>query len=443
MRLTLKQFFVRILLGFLRGLIFLKRHLGPVWRGLSRPLAQAGRFVLRTVGVPLFRVVLLVRRQVAQLVLPAKNRFLYLVSNRYVVHLAVICVAGFSAAAGLNYGSVRAETASSGSILYSLLSQDAGEEIEVVSASDESDYRLVSYTEDPLLALQGGHVDFHSPSDPYVTTSTGTSPATDAGAPVVPSRSEVITYTVEDGDTLSGIAAKHGLTLSTVLWANNLTLRSTIKPNQTLTIPPVDGVLYTVKQGDTISKIAKTLSADAEEIIRFNRLASADDIRIGEKLVIPGGENPAPAAPARTAPVSSIFGQAPAGTTAKPKGSAAGKGDWVWPTDWRVITQYYGWKHTGVDIDGDYNTHSYAAADGAVIYSGWRNGYGYTVEVDHGNGIVTRYAHHSKLYVKVGDVVKAGQLLAQTGTTGHSTGTHLHFEVIKNGKFQNPLDWVR
>ena len=100
-------------------------------------------------------------------------------------------------------------------------------------------------------------------------------------------------------------------------------------------------------------------------------------------------------------------------------------------------------EHSDNAEHGDYSTNNLAAADGVVIWAGWRNGYGLTVEIDHGNGIVTRYAHHSKIGVKVGDVVRAGDTVGKTGTTGRSTGTHLHFEVIKNGKFQNPLDYIR
>ena len=96
-----------------------------------------------------------------------------------------------------------------------------------------------------------------------------------------------------------------------------------------------------------------------------------------------------------------------------------------------------------MDIDGDYTTRSYAAADGVVVFSGWKGGYGLAIEIDHGNGYLTRYGHHSKNFVKVGDVVIAGQAIAQTGTTGRSTGTHLHFEVVRNGTFLNPLNFIR
>lgn len=151
--------------------------------------------------------------------------------------------------------------------------------------------------------------------------------------------------------------------------------------------------------------------------------------------MIPGGEPPSRSVSAiRTASVSSLFVPPPKGVPTS---------GWVWPTDWRVITQYYGWQHTGLDVDGDYSTYSYASREGRVIYSGWRGGYGLTVEIDHGDGYVTRYAHHSKNFVGVGAIVNAGEAIARTGSTGRSTGTHLHFEIIKNGRFQNPLDYIR
>jgi murein DD-endopeptidase MepM/ murein hydrolase activator NlpD len=212
-----------------------------------------------------------------------------------------------------------------------------------------------------------------------------------------------------------------------------LSFRSTIRPGQSLKILPADGVVYKVRSGDTLSKIAKRHGADADKILSENKIASAEKLQIGQELLIPGGE-PLQVIPRITAPVSNLF-------TAPSK--VATDGLWVWPTDWHTITQYYNWRHTGVDIDGDYSTYSYATRDGIVIYSGWRGGYGLTVEVDHGDGYVTRYGHHSKNLVSKGDYVAAGQAIAKTGTTGRSTGTHLHFEVIKNGKFQNPLDYVR
>jgi len=115
----------------------------------------------------------------------------------------------------------------------------------------------------------------------------------------------------------------------------------------------------------------------------------------------------------------------------------------IWPTDLRTITQYYGWRHTGVDIDCGWDNTNYAAMDGIVESSGWNGGYGYAIDINHGNGITTRYGHNASLYVSAGQYVSQGQAIGLCGTTGRSTGTHLHFEVIASGRFKNPLEYVR
>lgn len=449
---------MKILLSALRGLILVKRHGMKVVRPFVMPVSVVGRFLIRVVGVPAYRLVFFVQRQLAHVLLPAKNRVLYLVSNRYAVHAAVIAIAAVASSANLSQTQVRAETFGSHSMLYALVAQGDAQTVEVVSAADmtNADAVSTSYMNDPAIDAFA-HIDIDYAGEAYVATLGGSvaSPTISEGSQSVAPRDAVEQYTVADGDTLGGISDRFGLNLSTLLWANGLTFRSTIRPGQNLSIPPVDGVLYTVKKGDTVNKIANTYGADAAQIIAFNKLGSADDLRVGDDLMLPGGEPPAPAVRPATKPLASLF-TSPSGSAASsgdgfskwtpfaaPKGDGETSGTWVWPTDWHVITQPFGWKHTGVDLDGDYTTHSYAAADGVVVYSGWRTGYGNTVEVDHGNGVITRYAHHSKLLVHAGDVVKAGQVIANTGSTGRSTGTHLHFEVIVNGKFQNPLNYVR
>ncbi|NBS41463.1 M23 family metallopeptidase [bacterium] len=449
---------MKILLSALRGLILVKRHGMKVVRPFVKPVSVVGRFLIRMVGVPAYRLVFFAQRQLAHVLLPAKNRILYLVSNRYAVHAAVIAIAAVASSANLSQTQVRAETFGSHSMLYALVAQGDAQTIEVVSATDTSnpDAIATSYMDDPAIDVLA-HVDLDYAGESYVATLGGSiaSPTLSEGSLSVAPRDAVEPYTVADGDTLGGISDQFGLSLSTLLWANNLTFRSTIRPGQSLNIPPVDGVLYTVKKGDSVNKIANTYGTDAAQIIAFNKLGSADDLRVGDELMLPGGEPPAPVVRPATKPLASLF-TSPGGTAvsdaqgfskwtpfAAPKGDGETSGTWTWPTDWHVITQNFGWKHTGVDLDGDYSTHSYAAADGVVIYSGWRTGYGNTVEIDHGNGVVTRYAHHSKLLVHAGDVVTAGQTIAITGSTGRSTGTHLHFEVIVNGKFQNPLNYVR
>ena len=432
---SIKQFFVSALLRFLRGLILVKRHGGAVMRAMVGPFKHVGLFFVRGFAVPVYRAVLLVRRYVQRVLLPAKHRLVYVISNRYTGHVLVVGIVCAVVFVNLSARDVRAEDFGQKSLLYRLVAVDDEAILEVVEAG--APFMTLgsrsSYLSDAVVdARRQVDLDY---LDETITTQVGEEALI---APrVVSARAGIETYIVEEGDTLGRIADSFGLSLSTILWSNGLSYNSTIRPGQELKILPVDGVLYKVKSGDTLSRIARNYGVDAGEILTQNQLASADRLSIGAELLLPGGEPPSPVSTSRSsASITSLF-SAPSKTISE---DADG---WVWPTDWRVITQYFTWRHTGIDIDGNYSTFSYAARGGVVIYSGWRGGYGLTVEVDHGDGYVTRYAHHSKNFVDVGDVVSVGDTLAQTGTTGRSTGTHLHFEVIRNGKFQNPLDYVR
>ncbi len=451
-KVSFKQSLVRAALAVLRGLVAVKRLAGPVGRVLAWPFAKTGRFLLTWVGIPLYRSYFFFRRLLGRMAGAAKHRALFIVTSRHLLHVVMVAlVLGVGVMNVRAKDAVRAEAYGRQSILFKIVGQESLDPVETEGPVAFRPFALSSYLQDVSISPDA-HVDFTSPDSEYAVTTVGgvLVPLPNAGAPTaarppVPARTETETYRVQSGDTLGGIADQFGLNLSSLLWANNLSARSLIRIGQELKIPPVDGVYYTVKKGDTVAKIAKTYGADADKILSFNHLDGATPLKVGSELVLPGGEPPAaPVVVVRPAPVTSLFTPKPADQTAPAaRGSSTGKGTWVWPTDWRVITQYFGWKHTGIDIDGDFTTRSFAAADGTVIYSGWRNGYGNTVEIDHGGGIITRYGHHSKLYVKVGDLVKAGDVIAQTGTTGRSTGTHLHFEVIKNGKFQNPLEYIR
>jgi LysM repeat protein len=443
----------------LRGLVLVKRHGGRALSALRTPLLAVWRVSVRVIGVPLFRVFFLAKRFVSKLLLPAKSRVLFVFSNRYAFHVAAVVIVASAGTSNLHARTVRADTYGSNSMLYAMLIGDENEKVSVVSASETMETEKDESSGGSDVSYRDGVLDpFASDVDvgfeDYVTTAVGGDSVTALtmreGAESVAARDAVETYVVEDGDTLGGISDKFGLSLSTLLWANDLSIRSTIRPGQTMTISPVDGVIYTVKKGDTINSIAKTYSAETDRIIAFNKLSDADDLRVGESLVLPDGEPPAPVV-RKIAPLSKLFDSAPSsssGSSAKSTGTVVPSGTWVFPTDDHRVTLCYGCKepwgapHMGVDFAGSYKTHSYAATDGVVIYSGPRRGYGNTVEIDHGGGIVTRYGHHSKLLVKAGDVVKAGDTIAVTGSTGWSTGPHLHFEVIKNGKFQNPFNYI-
>ncbi|MBT5808312.1 M23 family metallopeptidase [Candidatus Uhrbacteria bacterium] len=410
----------------------LKRHIAKFLGRATAPLMVVGLFFARHIGVPVYRVFFSIRRLIQRLVRPAKHRFIYIISNKYAGHVLIVLIVLSVGYVNLQARDVRAETFGQESLLYQLVASDDADVVEVVEAGD---LRVTlgthsSYLSDSVIDART-YIDL---DDLEGFTSPEVGQPEDV-RPEVPKRSETESYLVQEGDTIGQIAERFGLNISTILWSNSLTFTSTIRPGDTLDILAQDGVLYTVKSGDTLSRIANSYNVEVDTIIKENGLASANALSIGDQLLLIDGEPPTPVSTTRrSASVAKLF-TAPSTTSSS--------GGWVWPTDWRVITQYYGWRHTGLDVDGDYSTFSYAARGGVVIYSGWRNGYGLTVELDHGDGFVTRYAHHSKNYVSYGEVVSTGQALAQTGTTGRSTGTHLHFEIIKNGRFQNPLDYVR
>ncbi len=261
------------------------------------------------------------------------------------------------------------------------------------------------------------------------------------GADLGEQRREVVSYLVQQGDVLGSIAQAYGVTISTILWENNLTYRSYIRPGDTLRILPLSGIRYTVKSGDTLSRIAKKYDANVGEIMDFNKLATASDITIGETLLLPGGSKPAAAAPRRSAPSTAARRiAAPLPSINVPAGQL-----YIWPTTVKRITQYYGWRHTGLDVAGPVGTPLVASRAGTVTRSkcGWSGGYGCHVILNHGDGVQTIYAHASALYVDVGEKVEQGQTIAAMGSTGRSTGSHIHYEVRVNGTRQNPLKYVR
>lgn len=249
-------------------------------------------------------------------------------------------------------------------------------------------------------------------------------------------RAEVIEYVVKEGDTVSTIAEKFGVSVDTIRWENKLTSVKMIKPGQTLRILPTTGVMHKVKSGETIYSIAKRYNVDPQEIANwpFNTFANDEtfELAVGQTLMVPNGEMPqeVPATPRR------YFAVVP--------GAGLGTGQFVWPTSGR-ITQNYAWYHKAVDIANGDLPVVVAADSGTVIVTGWPSpwAYGNRVMIDHGNGIVTLYAHLSQIFVSPGQQVQRGQAIGKMGSTGRSTGPHLHFEIRVNGANQNPLSYLK
>ena len=248
-------------------------------------------------------------------------------------------------------------------------------------------------------------------------------------------RKAVITYTVASGDNLLMIADRFGLEPNTVLWANEA-LGSTpdlLYVGQELVILPIDGVWHTVEDGETLETIADRYGVSVEAIVQseYNGLELAPhDIVPGQKLIVPGGSK-------RSEPQSIRSFSGPV-----PQDAARGTGDFVWPVG-GYISQGYWELHQAIDIAGKHGDGVVASDSGVVTYAKWDSyGYGNLVVIDHGNGFVTYYAHLYGFYVDVGESVQRGQLIGARGTTGHSTGSHLHFEIRYNNSLRNPLAFL-
>lgn len=234
------------------------------------------------------------------------------------------------------------------------------------------------------------------------------------------SSDQISIYVVREGDTLSQIAAMFDVSVNTIIWANDLPKNGTVRPGQVLTILPITGISYTVARGDTISTIAKKHKGDAEEIAVFNGLSVGSPLSIGQKIIIPDGE----ATPVVTLTRSS---SGSAGSSSQPSYD----GYYLRPLVGGQKSQgLHG--YNGIDLAAPAGTEILAAADGVVIISkvgGYNGGYGNYVVIRHGNGTQTLYAHNTSNLVSVGEQVNQGQVIATVGSTGRSTGNHVHFEV--------------
>jgi murein DD-endopeptidase MepM/ murein hydrolase activator NlpD len=249
---------------------------------------------------------------------------------------------------------------------------------------------------------------------------------------------QVFDYKVAAGDTLSTIADKFGVSTDSVRWANNMD-SDMLSIGEVLKIPPVTGVVYKVKEGDTIYTIAKKYKTDAQNILNypFNDFADLDTyaLTVGQTLIVPGGVMPQS--------VAYIPPQQASLPTSLSPGAPGGSGQLLWPTV-GIITQYPVWYHKAFDIANPSAPPIMAANAGTVIVVKYlKYDYGQHVIIDHGGGISTLYGHMSEIYVRVGDKVGRGQVIGRMGSTGRSTGTHLHFEVRVNGTPVDPSSFVR
>lgn len=432
----------------LKSLCVFIRSLGTLPNLFVAFVRQIVRLLLRIGLLQIYAGYRAARRSLQAVWRPAKNRLLFPFATRYVAHTVLILITFFVATNSLSAREIRSDEQVKPSLLMALMNGNAQDDDEIVVTADD----LFSRTRHQSYGIGGV-----STTDMVDTADTASVVARDNSTLVNPSlattdigvsaRTDIIHHTVAQGETLGEIAQAYQISTNTIRWANGIS-GDMIKPGQDLVIPPVTGVVYRVSSGDTLLAIAKKYQADADSIVDFNKLASAEAITEGQTLILPDGAVPPPVAPTPT-PTSRVGRQyanvpgADVSNIPPPNASGTGGSGLLWPAISHRINQYFTWRHTGVDIDGDTGNPTYASAAGRIVAAGWGSGYGLRIIIDHGNGMQTLYGHSSKLYVKVGDYVNKGQTIAAIGCTGRCTGSHIHFEVRIGGRFQNPLSYTR
>jgi murein DD-endopeptidase MepM/ murein hydrolase activator NlpD len=455
-----KRFSIQFLAHLLRwssgGMKFLFGKLG--FLGKSFRFVKQGFFM--GIVFPLYKVGYHFKYKILNIYAPAKSKVFYILNKSYLIHVVVVIIAFVIFANNINAQELRQDSFGEQTVVYSIITKEEYEELTEVTLVETGVSQVLSYLDQSgSMSAQDSAVGAF-PTEEQMLTDLST--VTEGGMAISkPNIIQPITqeeaaqfvqeetkrygltdYVVQSGDTISTIAQKFNISVNTILWQNSLGSNGFIKPGQTLEILPTSGVSHKVKSGDTVLALAKKYGIESDKIVEYNNLTDVGDIKISQQLIMPGGKITAPSRRATTsrtvvnvAPVTKLFKNSPAPTDTG--------GTLFWPAGVRRISQYYNWRHKGLDIAGPTGTPLYSSDPGVVEFSGWLNGYGYNVLVNHQNGIKTRYAHASKLFVSKGEYVTRGQTLAAMGSTGWSTGPHIHYEVIVNGVKKNPLSYIK
>jgi murein DD-endopeptidase MepM/ murein hydrolase activator NlpD len=266
-------------------------------------------------------------------------------------------------------------------------------------------------------------------------------------------RAQVITYVVQEGDTVFDIAYQFGLAPETIVWSNREAIKDApwlIQPGLELFITPVDGVYHTVRDGETVASIAANHEVDQAVVYNeWNDAEEGDQLREGQLLVVPGGKGEEVTwTPPRPKYAVAGASQLSWGVCSGVSFTGPGANGWfTYPTG---SSQVSGWyfrdrrnpTHIGLDYRCKLGDPIYATDNGVVTIAGWNGGYGILIEVNHGNSFITRYAHFSNIAVGCGQAVYQGQLLGYCGSTGWSSGAHLHYEIRYNGVPQDPQAYL-
>lgn len=244
---------------------------------------------------------------------------------------------------------------------------------------------------------------------------------------------------VRKGDSISQIAQMFDVSVNTILWANDMKKGDTLKEGDILFILPISGIEHIITKGQTLASIAKLYKADITDIVRFNGITEETKLAVGDKIIVPGGEIYNESSPSvKTTTNNSVY--------KTPNVSVAGYFINPVPAYSRRSQGLHGPGNRGVDLAAPTGTQVLASASGTVLLArnGWNGAYGNMIIIQHPNGTKTLYAHLSKIATTTGAKVSQGQVIGNVGSTGRSTGPHLHFEVFnaKNPGGTTPMSFA-
>ncbi len=452
-KIVFKKFLVDSTIIFLKFLAITFNGLLGLLLTLKRPFKVVARFVFYKFVVKIYCQYLSLVKKIGWN--RNKKGFLFFLFNEKIVHVIVVVITVLTVLTNLVpfTDAMTGPNGQGGPIIYNLVQSEFGEleqgeelieeylDKETLSQQVNIQRRYI----DDSLALRTdswGYQEDAMPEDRIEADSD--LPEVGDDEELLEDREEIVRYTVRVGDTISGIARRFGISSNTILWENNLGTHDLIRAGDELTILPMTGVRHEVSRGQSLSYISSKYDVSSQEIIEANQLENPERLSVGEKLIIPGGEKQTvqetTQAPSRSTQ-STVSAVRDIVSPQEPSTQPSSK--MHWPTTGHRITQYYSWRHNGLDIADNIGTPLFAAEAGTVEFAGWSRGYGYNIVINHGGGKKTRYAHMNRFYVSHGQRVSRGQTIGEMGNTGWSTGPHIHFEVIVNGVRQNPLDYLR
>ena len=446
---TFKKLLINLLLALIEGLRKLGHYIKVLLITVTKPVAFLWKKLFRPLVIKVYKFYLFVTNKIKR-ALGINKRLNFLFSNRYVVHVSIVIMALVVASTNIVQASeIRPEDFQTKTILHDIVQPEIGDDEDIVETSEsikKSDKQYVDTSTSLVSNIPVIEEDDSVQGNLLISEGGGALVKSNILDTKLGYTTDIREHEVKEGETASMIAEDYGISLATLQWANGLGSSTVIKPGEKLKIPPVDGVIYTIESGDTLLDVVSKRKGDIDKVRELNEIGDDDLIAVGTTIIIPDGQPYTPPPPPTTSSSGSTSGSS--GTTGgwtsvfnpsnQPSAPAA-SGQFGWPSASHDISQYSRWGHIAIDIRGPMGTAIYASAGGvATLHSG--GGYGNYIIVDHQNGWSTLYAHLSSYGVSNGQYVSQGQYIGGEGSTGWSTGPHLHFEIRQGGTKYNPLD---